>query len=302
MNMKRFDQGYITSAYGKKRFLQQALTLALSIKRFDPDRQCCLITDHHLAEEAFGYQEKGYFQDIFIFDDNLLQGFKGKLIGYQVTPYNRTMFIDSDCLVVQNVDHLWKHLDSLDFCIQGEVLSTGSYAGLDIQDYIRLLNIPFLPVFNGGCFSWNKKGENILIRALEILANSRAFSLPKGAYGYDDDQPALGIAMAEKGIKPLPNSLNLHFSYYHGTNLLLSLREGSCRFQKGSDWVEPAVFHYNSLAGPDSYRSNSRKILESEISFLRKMYNMENQVWPKPNFREVLSLLKNSQWRLRDSR
>ena len=300
--MKRSNQGYLTSAYGNRRFMQQALTLALSIKLFDPDRNCCLITDSYLAEEAFSYKEKGYFQDIFVFDDNQLQGFKGKLVGYQVTPYERTLFVDSDCLLIQNIDHLWKKMGTFDFCIQGDVLESGFYSNFNVVDYMHSAKILFLPVFNGGCFSWNKMGERVLLRALEILESPKDYHIPSGTYGFDDDQPALGIAMAENGIRPLSNNLNLHFSFYGGSGLRLSVKDGYCGFKKGNYWCEPSVFHYNALAGIELYRSKSRKLLMKEVSNLRNHFAESPQEWPDPNIREILYLMKKGQWKLIDSR
>ena len=157
-------------------------------------------------------------------------------------------------------------------------------------------------MFNGGCYCWDSEGSNVLLRAGEILKSSKENMIPTGTGGAADDQPAIGIAMAETGIMPLPNSLNLHFSTFRSINLQLDLEKNYCRFLKGSFWAEPCVLHYNSLAGIEMYRSSSRKVLEKEVAKLRHSFGLKDCSWPRPNFRTVLWLLRTGQFKLRDLR
>ena len=195
------EQGYLTVAYGREEFLQQAVSLACSVKRFDFTRGLSIITDARLASKAKLYQQKDIFDDVIVLADDALTGFKGKLIGSEVSPYARTIYIDSDCLLVQNVDKLWQYMESQDFCVQGEIVYDGTYSGSDVKLWCGQLGISYLPIFNGGCFSWNEGGKRVLRRAVQILDHAENYSLPKGTYGFDDDQPAIGIAMAELDIR-----------------------------------------------------------------------------------------------------
>lgn len=296
------EQGYLTSAYGGEQFLDQALNLACSIKRFDPTRSISLITDARLASQAGYYKKLNYFENIFVFEANQLSGFKGKLLGSEVSPYKRTIYADSDCLLVQKVEWLWAHMESQDFCVQGESVYQGTYAGLDVKHWREQLGIPCLPVFNGGCFSWNESGKKVLRRAVQILEDARNYFLPSGTYGFDDDQPAIGIAMAEFNIKPLSNSLNLHYSFTNGSDLLLDLSKGFCKFKKGEYWAEPSVFHYNALVSADMYRSASRKVLRKEINDMRRHFGLKDFHWRFPGPKVIFSLIKNGLWPFKDNR
>jgi hypothetical protein len=293
-------QGYITCAYGKPTYLEQGVNLACSIKRLDKKRYVALLTDHKMQLAATAYRSKGIFDEVYVLEDVRLRGMMCKVACVEVTPFETTLFMDSDCLLVRDPDFLWEKMTSQDFCIQGEVQSEPSTAELCF--WFDRFNITYLPVFNGGCFCWNRKGADVISRAGEILRNSRENRIPRGVGGCDDDQPAIGIAMAERGIKPLPNSLNLHFSTYGSVNLQLDLEKNYCGFLKGTYWAEPCVLHYNSLAGVEMYRSKSRKVLEREVAKLRRSFGLPDCPWPKPDLRTFLWLVKTGQFHLRDNR
>lgn len=295
-------QGYITCAYGKPVYLEQAVNLACSVKRLDQMRPIAVVTDVKMQSVAEAYREKGVFDEVFVLDDKRLRGLMGKISCAEVTPFDRTMFLDSDCMLVHDVDFLWEKMTSLDFCIQGEYVNSDGASDELIRFWCARFNIPYFPVLNSGCYSWNRNGAAILLRAGEILSAAKENRIPPGAGGFDDDQPAIGIAMAERGIKPLPNSLNLHFSTFGSVNLQLDLERNYCGFLKGTYWAEPCVLHYNSLASVEMYRSRSRKVLEREVTKLRQSFGLKDCPWPKPDVRTFLWLVKTGKFRLRDKR
>ena len=63
-------------------------------------------------------------------------------------------------------------MESQDFCVQGESICSGTYSGLDVKLWCEQLGIAYLPVFNGGCFSWNENGKKILNRAINKAKQS----------------------------------------------------------------------------------------------------------------------------------
>mgnify|MGYP003649157997 CR=1 FL=1 len=85
-------EGYLIVASKRDNFYSMAIQLAESIKDFDEDANICIVTekrfeDHRLREVA---------TDVIYCDDH----YRAKLWGMAQTPYDKTFYIDADCLVV----------------------------------------------------------------------------------------------------------------------------------------------------------------------------------------------------------
>jgi len=88
------NSGILIVAYGDGRYIQEARTLIARIKRVWPDVPVELVT------EGSG-------------DQKML----GRLHGIRATPFDRTLFLDTDCWLVDPVPELFEVLDRFDLAL-----------------------------------------------------------------------------------------------------------------------------------------------------------------------------------------
>ena len=118
------DSGFLYIAIGK-RYLMEAEISARSLKRFTK-QPVCVITDED------NYENK-------IFDKVILEklpaDFVAKIMGMKLTPFERTVFLDNDTFVCDDIDLLFSILDVFDF-------------GLTIENFMH--SYGFLEKYNPG--------------------------------------------------------------------------------------------------------------------------------------------------------
>lgn len=92
-------EGYTTIAVGDNMYIEMALNLALSIRSKD-SRPICLLTDQKTIVKP---EIAEYFDYIIRMSDEDCQvGAMNKINLFKYSPFDRTMYLDSDCLVVKN--------------------------------------------------------------------------------------------------------------------------------------------------------------------------------------------------------
>jgi alpha-N-acetylglucosamine transferase len=93
-------QGYLTLAMGAQKYVEMAVVLGLSLKTFDPKRPVCLLHDKHVMLPA--YAERIFDQTILVSDDTKYTGCMNKARLYDYSPFERTMFVDADCILMKS--------------------------------------------------------------------------------------------------------------------------------------------------------------------------------------------------------
>src|SRR4051794_20716247 len=109
-------EGFLYVAFGQ-RYLQEAEISARSLKRFTR-LPVCLVTDNEKYKSE-------YFDQIII--EKTRTDFVSKMIGMQKTPFEKTIFLDTDTFVCASIDKLFKGLDLFDMLLVPEK-SLHSYA------------------------------------------------------------------------------------------------------------------------------------------------------------------------------
>ncbi|MBI3232746.1 MAG: hypothetical protein HYZ42_01680, partial [Bacteroidetes bacterium] len=108
-----------------------------------------------------------------------------------------------------------------------------------------------------------------------------------------NEQVALGIAMAQNQLNPIPFKHDYHFSFFNANSPLeLDLQKSLCSFTKEHIKRHPYIFHYTPLYHAGFYYSQSRKLLMSEINKLRSQFNLPPTEFFKPTLRDQLALLR----------
>lgn len=139
-NNKLADEGYIYVTYGDIKYLKNAISSVLTLKRYDKKREIALFCSEHHIEQLQKNGLTKYFSHVFKLpkENQSITGFKHNL--HQFLPFHKNLFIDSDIIWCKNPDNLWIRFSSYRFTITGNQtadLFFGSHKGFAIiKDFI----------------------------------------------------------------------------------------------------------------------------------------------------------------------
>lgn len=193
-----FSRGFVTIATGNEKYYDLAHNLLesyrLNGKSSVPfaiicDRDCKIARD---------------FDELVLISDPQYS-YLDKLSVYQYTPYDETIFIDADILVMSDIDSIWDDFASCDdFSCYGSILPLESRDGWfyykdmgDLQDQIE-----FGITMHGGLYYLRKteRCKEIFTKAIEL---TRSYDKYKFYYFTKPaDEPVLALSMVLNGCKP----------------------------------------------------------------------------------------------------
>ncbi len=233
--------GVLTIATGKAQYIEQAKSLARSCRLHNPALSIAIVTDSR--DPTLGR----FFNHVISRRPELGGPFRQKLSVEQYTPYERTLYIDSDCLVTGPLDHLRKLVDDRDFAIHGQPISSGFWY-TDIAALIARLGVAGVPKFNSGLFCLRKGQpvDDLLARARDILDHHESFDLIRTHDNQCGDEPALSIAMAEAKIAAVPDDGTGQGGTIDWVDprLEIDVPRGYCRYISPDHEIRPPVAHF----------------------------------------------------------
>ena len=243
-------------------YIQEAVFSAISLKRFHPSEGISIITDSNGEKYLKNMKNtKDLWDKIIVLDIGLRS--KQDLL-YDNTPYQKTVYIDTDTYINWNLHDLFKLLDNFDI--------------LGVSDYARKRNFEFFPEYNaipdgfseinGGLMAFRKnecvceffnnwknlfnkylksdglKWDQPSLRVAMWMAINRNnfvgelgldnlgrdlkyYSLPIEYNRRSKDTKKKNIDLKKKGDKRFPKShLRTRVYHFHGIQQMLSLRNG----------------------------------------------------------------------------
>jgi hypothetical protein len=268
-------QGYLTVATRSEEFLRFAINLRLSCYLNDPQRPFCLVIDEVLMNKLVETKRSHYFNHIKICDDDSI-AWETKFNLFGMSPFEETMYIDADSLMVKSPEPAWRLVREKRFAVQGPKHFNGKWYGKTQQEIMDSMNIDYFPKFNGGFIFFDK---SILARQVFEISK-QIFDKDYQRLGFchnkglKADEPIIGIAMALLNIDPLPDSANIMFTilgidywFKRIAKLSLSLPKRKVYFNKNGKRVSPIILHCcGGLRESWRYRYAEKQ--------LRKMVNM----------------------------
>ena len=254
------SQGYITLATGPRQYLEMAINLLLSLKHNDPKREVCLVIDEG-SQLPTEYQ--ALVQHVaYLSPKNGFHGCLNKLRLHELSPFDETMFVDADCLLVKSdMDRHWQKFSCDGFNIAGGKVTNGKWYSFNVSDVLRTLGIPYMVKMNSGVFYF-RKGElsNRFFETTHQLVSEHQNIL--GTFHRNKlqlaDEPFIGAAMGAHGIQPISytsdegsimittvNSSKAHFSALKRESSIL--KHDNFRIA-GRFWPAKKVKHTPSFA------------------------------------------------------
>lgn len=274
------EKGVLIIAQGKQRYIDMAFTIAMSIKLTNPDLQLALVTDSsddHL---------KKYYHYIIPINPVYGTGFSQKMRMYYYSPFQKTMFIDVDCMIIKNINFLWELFDGHEMTVMGRKKISGPYIGTTIEALKNFYDFDHLPSFNGGVyyFEKSKQAEKIFELAITIFEKKYDELNLWKFDGKPGDEPAMAIAMGVYGVSPVDDNKNGMYTPVGQAGVFkMDALQGICEFYKNGEKVTPAIMHFGG-GYPEAfhYRREQAKI---KLVYLYKL--------PKAIVGPVINLLYN---------
>ena len=184
-------KGYLTLALGKN-FAEMAVDMALSIKQFDCKPISCVVDS-----KTKNYINKKYE---FIFDrlieiDTHKFCFSIKFHGALLSPYDETIFVDADIIILGKIDRLWENPINNHTIMIGDYLTIEkdkNHHGFSTSSLQKQFNVKKYLKTNSGCFYFNNESKAFFKSCLEkhkLLENHTNLN----HIGYLGDEITIGI-------------------------------------------------------------------------------------------------------------
>lgn len=194
----------LTIATGKKYYIDLAVNLARSFLWWHKDSgiKFKLVTDH---PEYLPADLQGKIVLHNIQPGELGTGFSSKLFLDQLADEGQTLFIDSDCLIFDNLEPVFDRFKGHKVSVVGGYISDGEWFG-DIKAVCSKFNLPHLPKFNGGIYYIEKGPEAAAVyntaRSLETQYDEIGFVRLRNQ---PNDELVMALAMQLHGQQPVPD-------------------------------------------------------------------------------------------------
>jgi len=236
------QRGFVTIATGHSKYYQMALNLLLSYRAYG---KCpypfAIICDRVCAETQ-------KFDDIVLIK-NPTCSFMDKLVLPDYAPYDETIFIDADCLILRDVNILWDELAPRDdFCCYGRFLPLESREGWFYYKDMGLLQsqIKHGISMHGGVYFLRKSERCRLFfdKAREIAEEYDKYVFYH--FKRPADEPVLALALVLLDGNPCPVTVSDRIAVIPGLNegrFRFSLR-GECFFDNKP--CSAAIIHIGS--------------------------------------------------------
>jgi hypothetical protein len=251
-------EGYQVLALGPDRYLRMAVACAVSLRRVDPDRPIQLVTDDPAAAGPYC----GLFSEITRFQPaEEIQGPLAKLKMHEHLVFDRTMYIDGDCIAFRNIEFFWKSLSRRGVAFLGTKRRRGQWYGADISTYCRMLNVPFVVKTNTGFMYLTRESETkaLFDRAWSLWERHGNFTGHNHRGAGPSDEPFIGVAHGQLRLDPYPwepaGGGMLMNSTVGSKDFLFDMQNGVAYYEKAGRHMAPAIVHFVGGRPKDRYEA-----------------------------------------------
>jgi hypothetical protein len=274
------SQGLITIAYGPEKYIRMARALALSYRRQNPRRPFAVVTDNGNARAL-----EHYFDVVIPLNATYGLGVVQKLSVDRYSPFDETLFVDSDCIFYKSPERIWRLYAGKDFTVRGWRYLTGRtkyekgspYEFVqNMPDFLRQNDISRFPHFNGGVFFFRKSqiSSDIFITARSVYERRTTLGLIPFKNAPIADEPAFAVAMEIGGVdmdswddhEGMETAIKMENIYS------LNVLRGKARFRKNGADCDPVLIHFNVDAQNGTTYSREIARLEFENFPFRFLY------------------------------
>lgn len=233
----------LTIAVGAERFHRQAENLALSVRIHHPDARLGVVSDQLSRHSSL-------FDEVVQADLSRGVGVLQKLYLYDYSPFDETLFIDSDSLLTapmasEHLEGLRKH-HFAPVCERFLSRGESDPCVSDLSTAMAALGVDYYPKFNGGIYFFRKHEE-----AKELFEAAEAIYRRRGELGILDfdragpnEETLFALAMAELGLRGYDDRGELMRTPIGMTGRLATHPYKGTAFTKAGRVVRPAILHF----------------------------------------------------------
>lgn len=235
------ERGILIIAQGKERYIRMARQIAISLALSNPHILRALVTDS--SDEEL----KKYYDIIIPIDSDSGVGYSQKLAMYKYSPFKKTMFIDVDCLVINNIDWIFQSFNNHPVSVMGKIITSGALLGTTVESLKEKVKIDYLPTFNGGVYYFEKgeKAEKVFADAIDIFYNKYDELKLWKFNEQPGDEPAMSLAMAMNNMLPIDDAgMGMYTPVGQAGVFKMDALKGYCEFYKHGEKVTPAIMHF----------------------------------------------------------
>jgi hypothetical protein len=235
--MAGMSEGILTTCYGPAPYRRLAVTLARCLAMHAPQTPRIVATDAPDAPEL-----RRHFDEVVPLRPEFGDVFVQKLHLHRYSPFHRTLYIDSDSLVVRPLDETWGAFRGRSFGVVGYEFSWNHW--FDSKRLPPERQFPRYTLFNGGLLYFEREGAAVFEDAASLLPHYSDWEIVRN-HGHISDEPLLAIAMASAGLAGVEDEGRIMRTLVgvKGTVRVDVLR-GQSRFQKYGELVSPAIVHF----------------------------------------------------------
>ncbi|MDP9077363.1 MAG: hypothetical protein M3O71_08080 [Bacteroidota bacterium] len=259
--------GIITIALGEKRYIEMAKMLALSLIHTNPGIKRAIVSD------AGELEFTGLYDTYIPYDRGLGKGLSNKLYLDKYSPFQETLFIDSDCLVFTSLDAMIDLSRRYPFVVFGDQITSGDWY-MDVAAMCKKFSLPSVPLFNGGTYYFNDKvvAANIYDKARELAENYKTLGFTEFR-GSINEEPLVSVAMAINHVDAVDDKgIGMRTPIGLIGPLKIDVLNKQCSFNKQGEHVEPAIMHFaGSYAIAFHYKRETAKLkMARSLPFINK--------------------------------
>ena len=268
------SKGVLTIAHTDPKYATQAVTLARSIRLRDPDMPLAVATD--LDARLF----RGLYDVVVPWDFSRRPGVLCKLDVYDISPFETTLFIETDCLAVRSLELVFDYFHDRPFAVFGRNEPTTHY--IQSPDKVAAL-VPSAtyPVFNGGLYYFRKSpaaaavyhDAKALLPQYDDLGLARIYHSPACPNGLECDEPLFSLAMAKAGLEAVDDpQLDIMFAPEKPLfQIDIDVLAGTCSFERCGRLVHPVLPHF--VGARDSGEPYLREAMRLEIASHGRLFS-----------------------------
>jgi hypothetical protein len=232
-------KGLITIAIGKK-YVRQARHLAYSAMLRAPQVLRAVVTDQ---EESLA----DFYDTVIPYNPGYGDPFAAKTRLHLYTPFEETLYVDADSLVMRDFDSYWEALRERSFVYEGALFHEGEWY-FDIEKTRLQLSLPWIPQFNSGMllFKNDETARAVFDTAFDFLTRQKDEN-----FGVDffrgamlPDEPFFAIALARLGIEPVEDHGRFSRTLIGAKNIHVNAVKGFAFFTKNGRTVFPLIVHF----------------------------------------------------------
>lgn len=234
------SRGMLTIAHTNVRYVREAVALARSIRLRDPDLPLAVATncDPAVFENAF---------DIVIpWDFSGTGGVTAKIDAWDMSPFDETILLDTDCLAAASLDAVFARFAGQDFAVFGSNSATPWYFG-SVEMVRAAVHSETYPVFNGGMYYFTKSDAAAAVfrHAKEMLPDYDRLQIHPTRKG-PSDESLFSIAMARVGLRATPRDpAHILFApLTFGSRLRIDVMAGRCELLHSDRATSATIVHF----------------------------------------------------------